>query len=90
MAPNPMFGYTVSGSSTTMYFTNYPRWEVNVWSRSPRPSFSEIRAAFWRQFKVAPCIPNPLSVLMRVTNALRLCGVVNIPRWKVGRWRAKT
>jgi hypothetical protein len=34
--------------------------------------------------------PNPLRILMRAVNLLRLCRPIRQPRWRAGRWRSTT
>lgn len=55
-----------------------------AWRKSSHRAF--LNQIFRRQFPE----PNPLPLLMRAVNAVRLVAVRFIPRWKRGRWKSLT
>lgn len=77
---------TSGGYASDFYYFHYPV-EQNC------QSVQAIRHRFWlalAEFKPVIRVLNPLPILMRAINSLKLKARSFVPRWRSGRWKSKT
>lgn len=83
-------------SSMDMYvsvscFSNVYNYAMDTYNDMVRWDNIRSHRAFIRSLAKMCLEPNPLHILARAVNALDLhCRVIFQPRWKHGRWKAKT
>lgn len=82
---HPAEEFSLSASALTAVF-------AEMWDRSAMVGFN--RDAFRRLFLSSPqpheIAPNPLRILSRAVNCVRLCRPIRIPCWRRGRWKSLT